>query len=97
MQRARVTWPDAQVMANGAIRIPASSVWHAPVSGARYTEFDSDGWEVEIIPDTHDWETNDVAHDAGGLIFVMRPNGRWMDVLGMNREPVPPLTKYVPE
>ena len=97
MAIGRVTWPDARVMADGRVRIPATATV-VNVAGTDYYQWEAGSrWEVELIPDTDPtWQPGDVARDANGVVFVRTESGRWRDALGQNLEPVRPMTRLVP-
>jgi hypothetical protein len=98
MAEARATWPDARLMADGRVRIPAANSQTVTVSGTQYQEWAPDtGWEVEPLPDPEPrWQPNDVITDASGEVFVRTEAGRWRHVLGLNLDPIRPLTRLVP-
>jgi len=98
MPRARVTHPEAFVMADGRVRIPGLALT-VVVSGKTVTEFPADtGWEVETLPNPEPaWVEGDAARDAAGDVFVRTPSGRWRNPFISDLEPVRPLKRLIPE
>ncbi len=98
MPTARVSWPDARVMADGRVRVPANNASIIIVNGVTQVEWPAGvGWETEIVPDPEPrWNPGDVAADANSLVFWRTEAGRWRDVSGMELEPVRPLTRVWP-
>jgi hypothetical protein len=99
MPTARATWPDARLMADGRVRIPAANSQTVTVSGVTWVEWaPSAGWETETLPDPEPrWEPGDVARDANSAVFFRTEAGRWRDVTGAGLEPVRPLTRLIPQ
>jgi hypothetical protein len=99
MADARVTWPNARVMADGRVRIPAAQASRTTVSGVEYVEWEPDvGWEIERIPPPEPrWEPGDSAVDFAGSVYVFTPGQRWRNALGEDKAPVRPLTRLIPE
>jgi hypothetical protein len=99
MPTARVSWPDARVMADGRVRVPLLGATVIDVSGTSWVQWPpASGWEVEIVPDPEPkWEHGDVVRDANGVVFWRTEADRWRDVSGMGLEPVRPLTRLIPQ
>lgn len=98
MAQVRATWPAARLMADGRVRLPDVGVSLLIVNGEAVVEWPAGaGWETEVIPDPEPrWDVGDVVVDAAGEHFVRTPAGRWQQVLGLDTDPVRPLTPMVP-